>query len=130
MVGKAAQRLFLWIPQDPLHQQSGNQFYSQRLDKFSLGKHQCSNITVPESPNDFPESSTLMLPLNYRPNSHLYLLAMVDCWAHLGINSYVHLDLVATPTFRLFLGVVKHLFRSLTLLESECTAFGELRSLA
>jgi len=22
---------------------------------------------------------------------------MVDCWAHLGINPYVHLDLAATP---------------------------------
>jgi len=30
----------------------------------------------------------------------------------------MHLDLVATPIFRLFLGVAEHLFQSLTLLES------------
>ena len=88
------------------------------LDKFSLGKHQSSDITVPESPTVFSVSSTLMPPSNYRPNSHLSLLAMVDCWAHLGINPYVHLDLAATPIFRLFLGVAEHLFQSLTLLES------------
>jgi len=38
-----------------------------------------------------------MPPFNYCSNSRLSLLAMVDCWAHLGINPYVHLDLAATP---------------------------------
>ena len=40
------------------------------LDKFSLGKHRCSDITVPES---FSESSTLIPPSNYCFNSHLSL---------------------------------------------------------
>ena len=88
------------------------------LDKFSLGQQQSFNIIVPESPTHLTESSALMPPSNYRPNSHLSLLAMVDCWAHLGINPYVHLNLAATPIFRLFLGVAEHLFQSLTLLES------------
>ena len=57
-------------------------------------------------------------PSNYHPNCHLSLSAMVDCWAHLGINPYAHLDVAATPIFRLFLGVAKDLFQSLTLLES------------
>ena len=88
------------------------------LDKFSLGKRQSSDTAVPESSTDVSDSFTLVAPSNYRPNSHLSLLAMVDCWAHLGINPYIHLDLAATPIFRLFLGVAEHLFQSLTLLES------------
>jgi prephenate dehydrogenase (NADP+) len=89
------------------------------LDRFSLGKPQCSKLTVPESPTSSSNlSSTLTPPSNYRPNSHLSLIAMVDCWAHLGINPYTHLQLAATPIFRLFLGVAEHLFQSPTLLKS------------
>ncbi|KAF7363752.1 Prephenate dehydrogenase [Mycena sanguinolenta] len=51
-------------------------------------------------------------------NSHLSLLAMVDCWAHLKIQPFHHLALAATPIFRLFLGVAEHLFLSPTLLDS------------
>jgi prephenate dehydrogenase (NADP+) len=43
-------------------------------------------------------------------NSHLSLLAMVDCWATLGIQPFVHLELAATPIFRLWLGVAESLF--------------------
>jgi len=57
------------------------------LDKFSLGKHQCYDITVPESPTNFPESSSFMPPSNYGPNSHLSLLAMVDCCYNLQAYS-------------------------------------------
>ncbi|KAI9158923.1 putative prephenate dehydrogenase [Paramyrothecium foliicola] len=51
-----------------------------------------------------------------RPNNHLSLLAMVDCWAALGIVPYDHM-LCSTPLFRLRLGVTEHLFRSEQLLE-------------
>ncbi|KAJ6531347.1 prephenate dehydrogenase [Mycena capillaripes] len=51
-------------------------------------------------------------------NSHLSLLAMVDCWAHLKIQPFHHLALAATPIFRLFLGVAEHLFLSPTMLDS------------
>lgn len=68
------------------------------LDKFSLGR-----VETCDDSSKVPE---------YRPNSHLSLLAMVDCWAHLEINPFHHLDLAATPLFRLFLGVAQHLFLS------------------
>lgn len=47
-----------------------------------------------------------------RPNSHLALLAIVDCWHQLQIDPYAHLDLAATPIFRLWIGVCEYLFRS------------------
>jgi prephenate dehydrogenase (NADP+) len=47
-----------------------------------------------------------------RANSHLALLAMVDCWAHLNIQPFDHLDLAATPIFRMWIGVAEYLFRS------------------
>ncbi|KAJ7599867.1 hypothetical protein C8J56DRAFT_812776 [Mycena floridula] len=74
------------------------------LDRFSLG----------EIPKDEKNDNTKF----YRPNSHLSLLAMVDCWAHLNIQPFHHLALAATPLFRLFLGVAEHLFRSDELLDS------------
>ncbi|KAH7308102.1 prephenate dehydrogenase [Stachybotrys elegans] len=52
-----------------------------------------------------------------RPNNHLSLLAMVDCWAALDIVPYDHM-LCSTPLFRLRLGVTEHLFRSPGLLEA------------
>lgn len=39
-----------------------------------------------------------------RPNSHLSLLAMVDCWHRLGIRPYEHLDVAGTPVFMLWIG--------------------------
>jgi len=37
---------------------------------------------------------------------------MVDCWARLGINPFKHLELAATPIFRMWFGVAEYLFRS------------------
>ncbi|KXN83300.1 putative prephenate dehydrogenase [NADP(+)] [Leucoagaricus sp. SymC.cos] len=90
------------------------------LDQFSLGQLHHSKLIVPDSPtpSQVPLPTTLTPPSNYRPNSHLSLIAMVDCWAHLGINPYTHLQLAATPIFRLFLGVAEHLFQSPILLKS------------
>ncbi|SPO02900.1 probable prephenate dehydrogenase (NADP) [Cephalotrichum gorgonifer] len=50
------------------------------------------------------------------PNNHLSLLAMVDCWAALGIVPYDHM-LCSTPLFRIFLGVTEHLFRNKSMLD-------------
>jgi len=86
------------------------------LDKFSLGS------VKPATPIESPPHANLSPPSKYRPNSHLSLLAMVDCWAHLGINPYHHLSVAATPLFRLFLGVAEHLFLNETLLESAITS--------
>ena len=41
---------------------------------------------------------------NSSPNSHLSLLAMVDCWAKLGIRPFEHLDVAGTPVFMLWIG--------------------------
>ncbi|KAI2787567.1 putative prephenate dehydrogenase [Penicillium oxalicum] len=65
------------------------------LDRFSL-----SNQTREKSP----------------PNSHLSLLAIVDCWSQLGIVPYDHM-ICSTPLFRLCLGVTEYLFRNPELLE-------------
>jgi prephenate dehydrogenase (NADP+) len=83
------------------------------LDRFSLAK-----MPPPPPPSDgntsplLPSPGPVSPPSRYRPNSHLSLLAMVDCWAHLRINPYHHLSVAATPIFRLFLGVAEHLFLS------------------
>ncbi|KAK7206131.1 hypothetical protein BZA70DRAFT_255881 [Myxozyma melibiosi] len=50
------------------------------------------------------------------PNSHLSLLAMVDCWWKLGIVPYDHM-ICSTPLFRIWLGVTEYLFQSPGLLE-------------
>ncbi len=65
------------------------------LDQFSLGKK------GPHANGNRPIA-----------NSHLSLLAMVDCWARLGINPFRHLELAATPIFRMWFGVAEYLFRS------------------
>lgn len=54
------------------------------LDQFSLG----------QKPEGGKES----------PNSHLSLLAMVDCWNKLGIRPFEHLDVAGTPVFMLWIG--------------------------
>ncbi|KAI5296162.1 prephenate dehydrogenase (NADP(+)) [Ascosphaera acerosa] len=64
------------------------------LDRFSLGK----------------------TPATKLPNSHLSLLAIVDCWWRLGINPYDHM-ICSTPLFRLWLGVTEYVFRNEDLLE-------------
>ncbi|KAK9847635.1 Prephenate dehydrogenase [Penicillium brevicompactum] len=50
------------------------------------------------------------------PNSHLSLLAIVDCWSKLGIVPYDHM-ICSTPLFRLWLGVTEYLFRNQDLLD-------------
>ncbi|KAF5013899.1 hypothetical protein FDECE_112 [Fusarium decemcellulare] len=52
-----------------------------------------------------------------RPNNHLSILAMVDCWAALNIVPYDHM-LCSTPLFRLRLGVTEYLFRNEEVLDA------------
>lgn len=79
------------------------------LDSFSLSKSNGSS-----SPNPASNKPTA--------NSHLSLLAMVDCWASLGVQPFEHLDLAATPIFRMWIGVAENLFRSQERLDSAITA--------
>ncbi|OBZ65734.1 putative prephenate dehydrogenase [NADP(+)] [Grifola frondosa] len=76
------------------------------LDRFSLGKKPSADASSPLGDRAAPA------------NSHLSLLAMVDCWARLGIKPFVHLDLAATPIFRMWIGVAEYLFRSQERLDS------------
>jgi prephenate dehydrogenase (NADP+) len=69
------------------------------LDQFSLGQPPAS-----------PTESTA--PPVVGANSHLSIIAMVDCWASLNINPFEHLELAATPIFRLWIGVAENLYRS------------------
>jgi len=64
------------------------------LDPFSLGKKSPERVK----------------------NSHLSLLAMVDCWSKLGIVPYDHI-ICSTPLFRLWLGTTEYLFRKPDLLD-------------
>lgn len=64
------------------------------LDRFSLGKKSPGRVK----------------------NSHLSLLAIVDCWSHLGIIPYDHI-ICSTPLFRLRLGITEYLFRKPDLLD-------------
>ncbi|KAJ7085760.1 hypothetical protein B0H15DRAFT_846283 [Mycena belliarum] len=82
------------------------------LDRFSLGRTPASaTVSLPSSSPSAPSQQN-------NANSHLSLLAMVDCWAHLKIQPFLHLALAATPIFRLFLGVAENLFLSSSLLDS------------
>ncbi|RKP22425.1 hypothetical protein SYNPS1DRAFT_20080, partial [Syncephalis pseudoplumigaleata] len=56
-----------------------------------------------------------------KPNSHLSLLAMVDCWHALRINPYDHL-ICQTPPFRLWVGIVEYLFHDEDMLASSIEA--------
>jgi prephenate dehydrogenase (NADP+) len=85
------------------------------LDRFSLGR-------IPEDPVSREKQLASL-----KSNSHLSLLAMVDCWAHLGINPFHHLALAATPLFRLFLGVAEYLF--VTSPDSEVASISPMSSL-
>ncbi|KAK9765422.1 prephenate dehydrogenase (NADP(+)) [Basidiobolus ranarum] len=46
-----------------------------------------------------------------KPNSHLSLLAIVDCWHQMKINPYDHM-ICQTPPFRLWLGITEFCFRN------------------
>ncbi|KAG1752284.1 uncharacterized protein EDB91DRAFT_1101562 [Suillus paluster] len=71
------------------------------LDQFTIGGNPKLNGRLSPTGTTAP-----------RANSQLALLAMVDCWAHLQIQPFDHLDLAATPIFRMWIGVAEYLFRS------------------
>ncbi|KAJ3150456.1 prephenate dehydrogenase (NADP(+)) [Geranomyces michiganensis] len=68
------------------------------------------------SDNAMDQFALSAIPRNQqKPNSHLSLLAVVDCWAALRINPYDHL-ICETPPFRMLLGIAEYLFRTPALL--------------
>ncbi|KZP01846.1 Prephenate dehydrogenase [Calocera viscosa TUFC12733] len=87
--------------------------YDAREIVFSSSAQQRPPILLSEEMLDrFSLGSRPQTPIRPRANSHLSLLAMVDCWAALRIRPYEHLDLAATPIFRMWIGVAEYLFRS------------------
>ena len=98
------------------------------LDKFSPGKHQSSDITVPESSTDFLDSSTLMPPSIIAPT----LIFRYWLWRIVGhILGSIHMY---TLTLR-YTHISTFPGRSGTLVPvthaaRQCTAFNNLRSLA
>ncbi|CAD6564189.1 MAG: prephenate dehydrogenase (NADP(+)) [Tremellales sp. Tagirdzhanova-0007] len=104
-VWKAREGVFGW----PKEEDGGNRggrapilLSEDLLDQFSLGQR--------------PEKGT------ESRNSHLSLLAMVDCWDALGIRPFEHLDVAGTPVFMIWIGVAEYLFRSRSLLSGAIAA--------
>jgi prephenate dehydrogenase (NADP+) len=80
MEGKAGERAPILLSEDV-------------LDQFSLGP-----ATITGNGNGSAGRGEMA------PNSHLSLLAMVDCWSKLGIRPFEHLDVAGTPVFMLWIG--------------------------
>ncbi|RSH84580.1 prephenate dehydrogenase (NADP(+)) [Apiotrichum porosum] len=106
-VWAAREAVFGWAPsEDAVADEDGGRhpilLSEEILNQFTLGTHD------PKSQEE--------------PNSHLSLLAMVDCWAALGIKPFDHLDVAGTPVFMLWIGVAEYLFRSRERLQSAIEA--------
>ncbi|OUM60774.1 hypothetical protein PIROE2DRAFT_13412 [Piromyces sp. E2] len=85
-------------------------FYKAGEQVFSERNHQHRHILLEDEILD--KFSLSIIPKDQRkPNSHLSLLAMVDCWHKLNINPYDHM-ICETPIFRLLLGIAEYLFRN------------------
>ncbi|KAG4085081.1 hypothetical protein H8356DRAFT_1062436 [Neocallimastix lanati (nom. inval.)] len=87
---------------------------------FSERNHQHRHILLDDEILD--QFSLSIIPKEQRkPNSHLSLLAMVDCWYILDINPYDHM-ICETPIFRLLLGIAEYLFRNKDFLDEAIEA--------
>ncbi|CAI2162595.1 18342_t:CDS:10 [Funneliformis geosporum] len=89
----------------------------KKAGEFVFGE--CSDSREPILLSDtlLDKYSLSIVPKDKRkPNSHLSLLAMVDCWYTLGINPYEHM-VCQTPLFRLWTGITEYLFRNAEMLE-------------
>lgn len=78
--------VFGWGPEEDGDEDGGRRpilLSEDILDQFSLGNHEFATKDL---------------------NSHLSLIAMVDCWAHLDIHPFEHLDVAGTPVFMLWIG--------------------------
>ncbi|KAG8894715.1 prephenate dehydrogenase (NADP(+)) [Tulasnella sp. 403] len=87
----------------------------KRQTKILLSEKMLDRFTLPRLDGTTKTNNTQQ---SSHSNSHLALLAMVDCWAELGIRPFQHLELLATPIFRLLIGVAEYLFRSQTRLDA------------
>ncbi|CDS06717.1 Putative Prephenate dehydrogenase (NADP) [Lichtheimia ramosa] len=89
---------------------------------YVFGGLQKDHVPILLSDDILDEFSLSKIPKEQRkPNSHLSLLAMVDCWYTLGLNPYEHM-VCQTPLFRLWMGITEYLFRSPAMLEEAIMA--------
>ncbi|KAL0075489.1 hypothetical protein J3Q64DRAFT_1648344 [Phycomyces blakesleeanus] len=87
-----------------------------------FGGLQKDHVPILLSDQILDEFSLSNIPSDVRiPNSHLSLLAMVDCWYALKLNPYDHM-VCQTPLFRLWMGITEYLFRSPMMLEDTIQA--------
>ncbi|RUS23182.1 hypothetical protein BC937DRAFT_91105 [Endogone sp. FLAS-F59071] len=85
--------------------------------EFVFGKSNAHHQPILLSDSLLDEYSLSKMPKDQSmPNSHLSLLAMVDCWYQLGLNPYEHM-VCQTPLFRLWMGITEYLFRTPNLLD-------------
>lgn len=87
------------------------------LDRFYIIAQQ-----VNHGESSAKEAAAAIQTLDPPPNSHLSLLAIADCWHILNIDPYRHLELAATPVFRMWIGVTQYLFRKPQRLLAACHA--------
>ncbi|KAI7859074.1 hypothetical protein BDC45DRAFT_496806 [Circinella umbellata] len=85
--------------------------------EYVFGGLQKDHVPILLSDDILDEFSLSKMPKDQRePNSHLSLLAMVDCWYTLRLNPYEHM-VCQTPLFRLWMGITEYLFRNPSMLE-------------
>ncbi|RIA87138.1 hypothetical protein C1645_696363 [Glomus cerebriforme] len=90
----------------------------KRAGEFVFGKSSEFRESILLSDTLLDKFSLSIVPKEKRkPNSHLSLLAMVDCWYTLEINPYEHM-VCQTPLFRLWTGITEYLFRNTEMLEA------------
>ncbi|KAG0164387.1 prephenate dehydrogenase (NADP(+)) [Apophysomyces sp. BC1034] len=90
--------------------------------EYVFGGLQKDHVPILLSDEILDEFSLSKMPKEHRaPNSHLSLLAMVDCWHTLRLNPYAHM-VCQTPLFRVWMGITEYLFRSPTMLDDAIKA--------
>ncbi|KAL1924949.1 uncharacterized protein VTP21DRAFT_4603 [Calcarisporiella thermophila] len=105
-------------------QEKEDEFASRILQagEFVFGRSNAAREPILLSDKMLDQYSLSAVPKERRmPNSHLSLLAMVDCWHQLKINPYEHM-VCQTPLFRLWLGITEYLFRTPLLLQDSIQA--------
>ncbi|GAN11000.1 prephenate dehydrogenase [NADP+] Tyr1 [Mucor ambiguus] len=94
----------------------------KKAGEFVFGGLQKDHVPILLDDKILDEFSLSKIPKEQRtPNSHLSLLAMVDCWHRLGLNPYEHL-VCQTPLFRMWMGITEYLFRNQVMLDDAINA--------
>ncbi|OZJ05185.1 hypothetical protein BZG36_02428 [Bifiguratus adelaidae] len=105
--------------------QEDKEVFTKRVKEageFVFGEKNAHHEPILLSDSILDEFSLSIVPKTERvPNSHLSLLAMVDCWYQLGLNPYEHM-VCQTPLFRLWMGITEYLFRSPQMLDEAINA--------